>query len=547
MNNTYSDLLRTVTHDYLITVNPLAPPSFADMEAQLMTEMRRILDMMNVALPKSASMRMPQSLEPQQIAEVINYLFTVRRIQPADGSNDTSYDLLGIYCSTGRDAGLYVTDEDAFEKIARQFKYNLKINDFKEMMRALRCLVPRVARTKDPNLVPVNNGVFDYDTKTLLPFSPDYVFLSKCRVDYNSNAVNVILHNDEDNTDWNVEDWMFELSDDKGVTNLLWQILGAIIRPYVNWNKAAWFYSQTGNNGKGTLCELMRELVGEGSYASVSLSDMGKDFALESLINSTAVIVDENNVGTYIDKAANLKALITHDVVQINRKFKQMIPFRFHGFMVQCLNEMPRVKDKSDSFYRRQIFIPFKKTFTGRERKYIKNDYLHRKEVLEYVLFKVLNMDYYEFDVPDSCLNALEEYKIYNDPVRQFAEEVLPSLVWDGLPYSFLYELYCAWYKRQNAGKGTQTSQRGFTMELKNVIRSIDTGFTLAEDGNGKDKLWTSVNRITKAEPMIRVYNLTAWMNPAYKDRGPDDLLCMPRDLAYSYRGLVRSQKGKGE
>ena len=93
---------------------------------------------------------------------------------------------------------------------------------------------------------------------------------------------------------------------------------------------------------------------------------------LEPLTRATAIIVDENDVGTYIDKAANLKAIITNDAISINRKFKQVISYRFYGFMVQCLNEMPRIKDKSDSFWRRQLFIPFTKCFTGAERKYIK-------------------------------------------------------------------------------------------------------------------------------------------------------------------------------
>ena len=51
--------------------------------------------------------------------------------------------------------------------------------------------------------------------------------------------------------------------------------------------------------------------------------------------------------------------------------------------MVQCLSHC--IKDRSDSFYRIQSFVPFVKSFTGAERKYIKNDYLERKEVLEYV------------------------------------------------------------------------------------------------------------------------------------------------------------------
>ena len=50
---------------------------------------------------------------------------------------------------------------------------------------------------------------------------------------------------------------MNTLSDDKGVVTILWQILGAIIRPNVSWNQACFMYSESGNNGKGTLCALM--------------------------------------------------------------------------------------------------------------------------------------------------------------------------------------------------------------------------------------------------------------------------------------------------
>lgn len=191
----------------------------------------------------------------------------------------------------------------------------------------------------------------------------------------------------------------------------------------------------------------MRKLCGKGTYASIPLSDMSKDFMLEPLTRATAIIVDENDVGTYIDKAANLKAIITGDTIAINRKFKQAISYQFKGFMVQCLNEMPRIKDKSDSFYRRQLFIPFTKCFTGEERKYIKQDYLKRTEVLEYVLYRVLNMNYYELDTPQTCQDALNEYKQFNDPVRQFMSEIMSQLVWDLVPFTFLYELYCAWYE----------------------------------------------------------------------------------------------------
>lgn len=102
-----------------------------------------------------------------------------------------------------------------------------------EVFDILREKAQRVNRCEDANLIAVNNGIFDYDTKTLLPFTPDKVFTSKSRVDYNPNAVNVVIHNDEDGTDWDVESWMDTLSDDKGVVIILWQLMGAIIRPNV--------------------------------------------------------------------------------------------------------------------------------------------------------------------------------------------------------------------------------------------------------------------------------------------------------------------------
>lgn len=280
----------------------------------------------------------------------------------------------------------------------------------------------------------------------------------------------------------------------------------------------------------------MRNLVGQGSYASISLSDFSKDFMLEPLTHTTAIIVDENDVGTYIDKAANLKAVISNDVIQLNRKFKAAISFQFRGFMVQCLNEMPRIKDKSDSFYRRQLFIPFTKCFTGKERKYIKSDYLNRQEVLEYVLYRVLNMNYNDFDVPQECQDALAEYKSFNDPVRQFMEEIMPQLVWDLVPFTFLYDLYKAWYKR-NIGEHDTKSIRVFKKDLLNVLPEYPEWIYEGKSG-GSDKPYRPKDMMDKTEPLIYDYKLEEWRNPDYKG---DDInkICHPR-LKISYAGIIR-------
>lgn len=131
---------------------------------------------------------------------------------------------------------------------------------------------------------------------------------------------------------------------------LIWQIIGAVIRPNVRWDKVVMPYSTKGNNGKGTLCRLLRNLCGEGNYTSIAINDMSKNFRLAPLLSASAVIVDENNVTGYLDDASTFKALITGDKVQIEAKYKNPVDFRFSGLMVQCVNFLPRVNDKTSSF-----------------------------------------------------------------------------------------------------------------------------------------------------------------------------------------------------
>lgn len=527
-----SQIIDETTDEYIEQLDLTNPPSPETISIELTQLIEDQIMLENQIRPKNGKFRIPDKLSFDQIASLMAAMYPIARISCAGNNADSSYDLLAIYKEDGPDEGTYVTSEDELYNLAIRFDRRLTSRDFEELLRRLRALVPRKTRCMDRDMIAVNNGIFNYDTKILEPFSPDLVFMTKSHVNYNPAATNVHIHNDDDGTDWDIESWMDDLSDDPEIVEVLWQILGAIIRPFVRWNKSAWLYSETGNNGKGTLCELMRSLCGDSAFAAIPISDFSKDFALEPLTRSTAIIVDENDVGSFVDKAANLKAVITNDVISINRKFKIPISYQFYGFMVQCLNEFPRIKDKSDSFYRRQLFIPFDKCFTGKERKYIKNDYLHREEVLEYVLYKVLNMNYYTLSEPASCTAVLEEYKEFNDPVRQFFEETEMLFKWDLLPFAFLYELYKAWF-RKNSPTGSIQGKTKFIMELTNVVKNSTTWYCI-----DKSKNIRSAGKMIGPEPLIGEYDVVDWKNPTYTGNNVD-MICTPK-LNDFYRGLLR-------
>lgn len=536
MAKTKEETIRNVTNDYLDTIDPDNPPTPAVIQGELLEQVHDAYEIVNNMKPKGEKWRYLDRLVPRQIADSLLHLYPIANIACAGTNAETDYDILGIYQSNGENEGIYVNSENAFYKLAQEYCYSITTKEVKEVIHIIRENAPRKTRCDDPNLIAVNNGIFDYETKTLMPFDPDFVFIAKSKVNYNDQAYNVTIHNPDDNTDWDVESWMDDLSDDPEIVNLLWQILGAIIRPNVPWNKSGWLYSCSGNSGKGCLCELMRQLSGEGSYASIPLSNFGKDFMLEPLIRATSIIVDENDVGTYIDKAANLKAIITNDVIQMNRKFKTPIAYQFKGFMVQCLNEMPRIKDKSDSFYRRQLFIPFTKCFTGKERKYIKKDYLHRPEVLEYVLYKVLNMDYYTLSEPQACKDVLEEYKEFNDPVREFFSEFVMEAEWDLLPFDMLYEAYTKWFKDNNPS-GIIQGKSSFKKEIATIADNSIEWKCPNRNSNVR-----TCDKMSVYEPLVIKYDLTDWQNNKQSPADTDEERGTPQPGQFKdqYRGLAR-------
>ena len=552
---TENELIRKVTEEYLAGIDADIRPAPEQVERELLQATNNAIEAYNLgprdpsapvgatqkeAYPDQkmgeARLRLRKHLDPYQIALVVRELHHAVGILWKDAGDDGNFDI-GVYQTSGDNEGTYDVSEDGLTRLIRSYDSAITIRGVYETIAVLRSVCPHVERCHDRDLIAVNNGVYDYGSKMLLGFDPEFVFTGKVRVDFVNNAKNPVIHNDEDGTDWDVVSWMGELSDDESIVRLLWQIVGAVIRPGVSWNKSAWFYSTSGNNGKGTLCSLMRNLLGRGSWESISLKDFSSPFMLEPLMRISAVITDENDTGTFVDDAAALKSIITGDPFQLNRKFKEPRTVLFKGFMVQCVNELPRLRDRSESMYRRLLVVPFEKRFEGNERKYIKDDYLKRKEVLEYVLYKLLaKTDYYELDVPQACVDMLEEFKLENDPVRQFAEEVFAEATWDLLPYKFMYDCYRHWFQR-NVPSGRPVGRNAFLKSLKGL--SAEYGW-LAQDKVRSD------GRMDKPEPLILEYDVREWMNSGYTGSDPGRK-CMP-DLAESYRGFVRvSTAGSGD
>ena len=253
MARTKEDTINEVTCAYLAQLDIKNLPSPEDIKADILDQMKSAFDLENTVKEKAEKWRIMDRLIPVQVAAITATLYPVISLDMTNGAGESSNantSPLAIYQYDGENEGIYVVDEKNFENIGNQYCYGMNAYEQREYFRHLRRLAPRKQRCNNRDLVPVNNGIFDYRTKRLMPFSPEYIFTSKSRVNYNPLAQNVTIHNPDNGTDWDVESWMADLSDDPEIVNVLWQIMGAIIRPNVSWDKSAWFYSESGSNGK---------------------------------------------------------------------------------------------------------------------------------------------------------------------------------------------------------------------------------------------------------------------------------------------------------
>lgn len=385
-------------------------------------------------------------------------------------------------------------------------------------------------RCVNRDLIPTNNGIFDFSSKKIWGFSPEHVFTTKSRVDYVPGATSPILPTPDGKT-WSFDDWLADLFDnDQGMINAIWQILSAVLRPNVNWGKCFLFLSTVGCNGKGTLCTLMRNLLGHDAYTSLKLADFGKEFSLEPLLSANAIITDENDNGDFVKYAANLKALITSDTIFVNRKHKSQIAFQPHMTVVQCVNEIPQFADKSGSLTRRFCIVPFEKSFTDCECTYIKDDFMHRKDVLEYVLYRVLHMTHYKISETPQMKKMLTTFRQFNEPIRDFLDEIMPEVSLNFLPQTLIWDMYRVWASKNNP-HGTLPKRKKFFEDMKDIMRE-KTDWEYKENPIDASKLmyvW---------EPLLEEYNLVEWyengMYPQYMNK---------KKLNMRHRGYKRIPK----
>ena len=160
------------------------------------------------------------------------------------------------------DTGLYVNSDIELKKFALKVEYSSTNRTWANVIEILKMNATLVKPLEDRYLIPVQNGVYNLQTKHLEPFDPSYIITSKIATAYKNNAVKP--------TFWDVDKWLSSLAcGDEEIVTLLWQIMNEAINPNHTRQKIGILYGQSGNNGKGTFQTLLINLIGRKNVSTL--------------------------------------------------------------------------------------------------------------------------------------------------------------------------------------------------------------------------------------------------------------------------------------
>jgi len=211
----------------------------------------------------------------------------------------------------------------------------------------------------DPNIITIENGIFNISTGKLIPHTPTNLskVLIPCSFIENVNDISETLF------------WEYLIStctiDDKLDEEMLDDILELMASCFVK-NKVdekSWILLGNGDNGKSVLLLLLNSMLGEVNVSNIALQDLVTNpFAAARLDGKLANIYTDLK-STALRNEEKIKNLSSGEPMHVEHKYKDGFDMVTYAKLIFSCNQFPKVYDQSDGFFRRWIIIEFKRKF----------------------------------------------------------------------------------------------------------------------------------------------------------------------------------------
>jgi P4 family phage/plasmid primase-like protien len=287
-----------------------------------------------------------------------------------------------------------------------------------EVVEYLRVDAPPLWDSPPSNVINLNNGLLDLETRELLDHSPDHRSSVQLPVTYYSRATCPA---------W--EQFVGEVFP-ADAQELAWEIIAWLMTADTSIQKAILLEGE-GGNGKPTYLRGVIAFLGRYNVSSLSLQKLEADrFAAARLVGKLANICpdlpSEHLAGTSM-----FKAITGGDIITAEYKYHDSFDFLPCARLVFSANHLPRSGDGSPAFFDRWLVIPFRRSFRGTAQEIPRAELdarLAGLQELSGVLNKALavlpRLRDQGFTVSTSMRQAAEEFRETTDPLAGWLDRM---------------------------------------------------------------------------------------------------------------------------
>ncbi|MFQ6044176.1 MAG: phage/plasmid primase, P4 family, partial [Candidatus Poribacteria bacterium] len=346
-----------------------------------------------------------------------NYTFLPKRL-----ADDIMRDNRFIYAGEQLyryDSGVYRNDGERFVEIEAQ----KRLNDESRHHRIAETIyyiqidshTPTEKLNTKPNLINLENGLYDWIEGELLPHEPDYLSTIRIPVKYDPEAT------------CSTVDYFFESTLPADCVPIAEELFGYALIPYVRFEKA-FMFTGSGANGKSTFLTLLEAFVGSENVAKIPLQELDEHRFKRADLFGKLINLFADLDARALRSSTYFKTIVSGDMIDAERKHKDPFYFRPFARLAFSANELPQSPDTSYAYFRRWCIIPFPNRFEGANEDKSLADKLTQPNELSGLLNRALKglerlFKNEGFTESMTIKNSLEDYKRQNDTVAAFVNE----------------------------------------------------------------------------------------------------------------------------
>ena len=419
-----------------------------------------------------------------------------------------------LYYYTGKHYEPF-TDFD-IDRYIRRFYLEFSLEDKYNLSRAreIKAMIkydPAISKIKFDdydNLVNLNNGVYNYDTKELLPHSHEYKFTYLIDVNY-----------DKDKTECPVftkflqgcfatsGTWEDGFEYDKDVFENIIRLCGYLLYPK-NRIEGLFLFIGNGANGKSVLMDTIRLFFPEKYITNLSLNAISNEegFLREKLIRSMINFCTEQRGGSV--NAEELKKVASGEGLSVQRKYSTAMDVISRTKIIVSLNNALYFNDNSYGIYRRLKMFYFKNKFVDvkdyekeknpeskgifkkLDKAWLEGEIKKEKEAI-FNLFlgglERLRADEWNFVKSKNMEEILQEYKESSDTLGTWLSDnyEVGDEGFNFVSIEEVYKRFRTWYE-DNFAKRCTYSSISVSKKIKDKFRFNDPIRAFEKDYNGR-------------------------------------------------------------